>query len=66
MDGSKSHEVANVAASAGEKRKRESESKVSTSVRKGKVFIGENDRGRGEMHSQAPAAGRGAVEVAAH
>jgi hypothetical protein len=48
MDGSKSHEVANVAASAGEKRKRESESKVSTSVRKGKVFIGENDRAEGK------------------
>ena len=41
---SKFHKVADVAASAGQKRKREGESKVSTSVRKSKAFIGENDQ----------------------
>ena len=46
---SKFPKVADVAASAGQKRKREGESKVSTSVRKSKAFTGENDQA--DVHS---------------
>jgi hypothetical protein len=45
MDGNKSSKVAGA---RGEKRKRESESKVSTSARKSKAFIGEDDQAVGK------------------